>query len=321
MAHQAVIAVVGEALIDLVVSRDGGVDPRPGGGPFNTARTIARLGEPAVFCGRLAGDGFGAMLRDRLVADGVLLGVPAPSSAPTSLAVAEVDPAGIARYGFYLTGTSAADLRHAALATALADLRVSGHQVAALHVGTLGLVMEPIASGIERLITVDLPPDVLVMADPNCRPGAITDKDAYLARLGRILGRADVVKASVEDLAYLAPDAPPAEAAAALLKLGPTLVLVTDGPHPARAFLPGRELTAEVPAVEVVDTIGAGDAFGGAFLAWWTARGLTRADLSEPGAVSSALAVAAEVAALTCARAGADPPRLAESRRFSRGVR
>ena len=181
--------------------------------------------------------------------------------------------------------------------------------------------MEPIASGIERLITVDLPPDVLVMADPNCRPGAITDKDAYLARLGRILGRADVVKASVEDLAYLAPDAPPAEAAAALLKLGPTLVLVTDGPHPARAFLPGRELTAEVPAVEVVDTIGAGDAFGGAFLAWWTARGLTRADLSEPGAVSSALAVAAEVAALTCARAGADPPRLAESRRFSRGVR
>lgn len=321
MAHQAVIAVVGEALIDLVVGRDGGVDPRPGGGPFNTARTIARLGESAVFLGRLAGDGFGAVLRDRLDADGVVLGVPEPSSAPTTLAVADVDPAGVARYGFYLTETAAADLDHAALATALDTVRAGGHRLTALHVGTLGLVMEPIASGVERLVTADLPPDVLVMADPNCRPGAIADRDAYLARLDRILRRADVVKASMEDLAYLLPDAPPREAADALLKLGPTLVLVTDGPHPARAYLPGREVTAEVPAVEVVDTIGAGDAFGGAFLAWWTASGLTRADLSETGAVAAALAVATEVSALTCARAGADPPRLAESRRFGHRAR
>lgn len=310
------IAVVGEALIDLVVDRDGGVDPRPGGGPFNTARTIARLGEPAVFLGRLAGDGFGAMLRGRLDADGVTVGVPEPSSAPTTLAVADVDSAGVARYGFYLTDTAAADLDHLALSAALDGLRAAGHPVTALHVGTLGLVMEPIASAVEWLIAADLPPDLLVMADPNCRPGTISDRDGYVARLGRILARADVVKASVEDLAYLMPGAPPGEAAATLLKQGPALVLVTDGPHPARAFLPGQEITAEVPAVEVVDTIGAGDAFGGGFLAWWNANGLTRADLSRPGAVRAALAVAAEIAALTCARAGADPPHRAESRRF-----
>ncbi len=316
MAHQAVIAVVGEALIDLVIGRDGGVDPRPGGGPFNTARTIARLGQPAVFLGRLAGDGFGAMLRERLVADGVLLGLPEPSATPTTLAVADVDADGIARYGFYLTGTSAADVDHLTLAAALSDLRASGRQVAALHVGTLGLVMEPIAHSVERLVTTDLPSDLLVMADPNCRPGTITDRDAYRARLSAILGRTDVVKASVEDLAYLSPDALPQEAAETLLKQGPALVLVTDGPHPARAFLPGRELTAEVPKVSVVDTIGAGDAFGGAFLAWWTAHDLTRADLCDPAAVSTALAVAAEIAALTCTRAGADPPHRTDSRLF-----
>jgi fructokinase len=312
-----VIAVVGEALIDLVVDRAGGVAARPGGGPFNTARTIARLGQPAAFLGRLAGDGFAAMLRGRLEADGVEVGVPTPSDAPTTLAVADVDSAGVARYGFYLTGTAAADLDHSTLAGALATLAAAGHRTTALHVGTLGLVMEPIASGIERLIAAHLPPDVLVLADPNCRPGAIVDRDAYLARLDRILRRTDVVKASVEDLAYLLPDAPPRDAAAVLLKRGPKLVLVTDGPHPARAFLPGRELTTEVPPVEVVDTIGAGDAFGGGFLAWWTANGLTRADLSDGGAVTAALAAAAEVASLTCARPGADPPRLAETHHFT----
>lgn len=317
MAHQTLIAVVGEALIDLVVDRNGGVDPRPGGGPFNTARTIARLGEPAVFLGRLAGDGFGALLRGRLEADGVTLGVPEPSSAPTTLAVADVDSAGIARYGFYLTQTAAADLDDAALAAALARLRAGGRALGALHVGTLGLVMEPIGSAVERLITTALPPDLLVMADPNCRPGTITDRDGYRARLGRILARADVVKASVEDLAYLSPGASPAEAAAELLRQGAALVLVTDGPGPARAFLPGQEIAAEVPAVRVVDTIGAGDAFGGGFLAWWTANGLTRADLAQPGAVRAALTVAVEIAALTCARAGADPPRRAESQRFA----
>jgi len=310
------IAVIGEALIDLVVGAGGAVDARPGGGPFNTARTIARLGEPAAFLGRLAGDGFGAMLRGRLEADGVLVGVPEPSSAPSTLAVVDVDSAGLARYGFYLAGTAAVDLDHAALATALADLLAVGHPMTALHVGTLGLVVEPLASGVERLITADLSPDVLVMADPNCSPRAIADRDAYLTRLDRILRRADVVKASVEDLGYLLPDALPRDAAAILLKRGPMLVLVTDGPHPARAFLPGREITAEVPPVEVVDTIGAGDAFGGGFLAWWTANGFTRADLPDDGAVTAALAAAAEVASLTCARVGAEPPLLAETQRF-----
>ena len=142
--------------------------------------------------------------------------------------------------------------------------------------------MEPIGSAVERLLLADVPPDALVMLDPNCRPGAIVDRAAYLGRIGRIAARADVVKASVEDLAYLYPGSPPAEAAESLLAVGPALVLVTDGPHPARAFMPGAVLTVEVPGVDVVDTIGAGDAFGGGFLAWWSANALTRADLKRP---------------------------------------
>jgi fructokinase len=305
-----VIAVIGEALIDLIVAadgedgkgRDGKITARLGGGPYNTARTLGRLGMAPVFLDRLSGDGFGRMLRARLDADGVTLGIPEPSEAPTTLAVAETDPVGVARYRFYLTGTAAADLEYPALAAALPP------GVAAVHVGTLGLVMEPIGFGVEQVIGHDVPPDALVMVDPNCRPGAIDDRAAYLARIGRILRRADVVKVSVEDLDYLSPGVPVHTAAAAMLDAGPALVLVTDGPRPARAFLPGQEIAADIPEVQVVDTIGAGDAFGGAFLAWWSAAGLVRSDLKRPGPVGEALRAAVEVAALTCTRAGAEPP-------------
>jgi fructokinase len=301
-----VIAVTGEALIDIVAGQDGHLVPRPGGGPFNTARTIGRLGRSPVFLGRLSADRFGLLLRASLDADGVTLALPEPARQPTTLALAEIGPAGSAAYRFYLDGTSATELEYPALAGALP------RGVTALHAGGLALVAEPIATSIDRLVASDLPPAALLMIDPNCRPVAIQDRRAYLDRLARILRRADVVKVSVEDLDYLSPGTPAAAAAAGLLGQGPALVLLTDGPHPARAFLPGEVLSAEVPAVPVADTVGAGDAFGGAFLAWWSASGLTRPDLRRPGPVRGALQAAAEVGALTCTRVGAEPPWLAE---------
>ena len=300
------ITVTGEALIDLVIDGDGSPRPRPGGGPFNTARTIGRLGLAPAFLGRLSRDGFGDQLRARLDQDGVTLAVPQLSDAPTTLAVVDVDAAGAPRYRFYLAGTSSAALEYPLLTAALPD------GMTALHAGTLALVMEPIATSIERLITTDLPPGALVMIDPNCRPAAIADRPAYRARLARILRRADVVKASVEDLAYLYPGATARAAATALLGQGPRLVLVTDGPRPAWAFLPGQEMSVAVPVVPVVDTIGAGDAFVGAFLAWWSGNGLTKSDLQRAGPVHGALMAATEVASVTCTRAGAEPPWLEE---------
>ena len=305
------IVVAGEALIDLVVSPGGEVAARPGGSPFNAARSLARLGAETTFLARLARDGLGRLLRDSLTADGVTIGIPEPSSTPSTLAVATLDQAGNAGYAFYLDGTAGADLDYEALKKALpAD-------ATAVHVGDLTLVMEPVGAAIERLIRSDVPAGTLVLLDPNCRPSAVADHEAYRRRIGAIAGRADIVKASTEDLAYLYPDLPPDEAARALLGNGSALVLVTDGPHPARAFLPDSVLTEEVPSITVVDTIGAGDAFGGGFLAWWTAHGLGQADLGRPAQerdalVREALRAAVAVSALTCSRPGADPPTLAE---------
>lgn len=300
------IAVIGEALIDLVAGSDGRFAAQPGGAGFNTARTIARLGVMPAFLDRLSGDGFGRLLRSTLDGDGVMLAVTEPVGLPTTLAVVDVDQAGVPRYRFYLDGTSAPALEYPVLAAALPA------GLTALHAGGLALTAEPIATSIDRLVATDLPPGTLLMIDANCRPEAIADRGAYLARLSRLLGRADVVKVSVEDLDYLAPGIPAADAAVGLLGEGPALVLLTDGPHPARAFLRDEVVSAEVPAVPVADTVGAGDAFGGAFLAWWSRNGMTRSDLGQPEPVRGALQAAAEVAALTCTRIGAEPPWLAE---------
>jgi fructokinase len=296
------ITVAGEALIDLIADPAGNLDrldPRLGGGPFNVARTIARLGQSAAFLGSLSRDRFGRLLTDDLDRHRVLRVIQSATDAPTTLAVVDVDPAGIPGYRFYLDGTSAA-----ALEPDQARLP-AGSTV--LHIGGLGLVMEPIATTLERFVAA-LPAGVMVMLDPNCRPGAIASRSAYTARLRRILRRTDVLKTSTEDLAYLCGGQDPADAARTLLGQGPACVLVTDGAAPARVLTAGAEILVEVPPVEVVDTVGAGDAFGGAFLAWWAGHGLGKAELSEPDPVRAAALAAVDVAALTCTRRGAQPP-------------
>jgi fructokinase len=302
------ITVAGEALIDLIVDPAGHVDPRLGGGPFNVTRAVARLGQPAAFLGRLSRDRFGQLMRADLDRHGVLVTIESPTDAPTTLALVDVDPAGVPGYHFYLAGTSAA-----AIGPGEAVLPAG---TTALHVGSLGLVMEPVGTSTEQLVA-GLPDGITVMLDPNCRPGAIASRPAYLDRLMRILRRADVVKTSTEDLAYLFPGQEAGYAASELLGRGPACVVVTDGAAPVRAFTGGghgtdgrepHEIKAEVPAAPVVDTVGAGDAFGGAFLTWWTGNGLGRADLRDPEAVRSASQAAIYASVVTCTRRGAEPP-------------
>ena len=164
------IVVAGEALIDLLVDADGALSAIPGGGPFNTARTIARLGGSVAYLGCLSTDRFGGILRDALVADGVDLSLTGTTDAPTTLAIAELDPDGAATYRFHTAETSAPQVGPAAVAAALA----TGPR--ALHLGTLGLVLEPMASALADG-AADAPPDTLVMLDPNCRPAVIADRE------------------------------------------------------------------------------------------------------------------------------------------------
>jgi fructokinase len=300
-----VIVVAGEALIDLIVHPDGRVVAVPGGGPYNTARTIGRLGLEVSFLARISTDRFGRRLAAELEADGVDLERAPLTDAPTTLAIAELDEDGTATYRFHLDGTAAVGLTLEEARAALADAP------AAVHVGTLGLAVEPLATAIGAA-AAELPRTTLLMVDPNCRAAVIADPSAYVARLHRILARAGIVKASVEDLAYISPGTTPVDAARFLVAAGAGVVLVTDGPRPVRVVAPGVAFEIAVPPVKVVDTVGSGDAFGGAFLARWIERGHGRAGTQDEAALRDAVTLAIEVAGITGGRPGADPPRRAE---------
>lgn len=306
-ARDGGIVITGEALIDLVLAPDGALAGHPGGGPYNVARTIGRLAQPVTFLGRLSTDAFGRRLRSELDADGVALDGAVPTDTPTTLALAELDASGGAQYEFYDVGTSAPGLTLEEATAVLPD------DAGMLYVGTLGLVFEPMATTLEAVVG-RLGDETLVALDPNCRPSMIDDPAAYRARLARLLARTDVVKASGDDLAWLDPGADTVSAARGLIGHDGAVALVTLGADGALVVTADEVRELGSPAVEVVDTIGAGDAFMGGFLASWRRDGLSREHVRDVEQVASAAAFACEVAAITCSRAGADPPRLEDLR-------
>jgi fructokinase len=297
------ILVAGEALVDLVIT-DGAIRPFPGGGPYNTARALGRLGASVGFLGRLSRDHFGSMLTRVLAESAVSLDHTSRGPEPSALAIAHRSSDGEVDYSFYLRGTTAS---YASLPTLEADVQ-------ALCVGSLAFAIEPSASALEALVERESHQRIVVI-DPNVRAAAITEQERYRARFERCCRSAHIVKLSASDASWLMPGLGHDEVAARLLDLGPELVVVTLGADGAIAST--RLSRARVPAqpVDVQDTIGAGDAFAAGLLVSLDERGalvlgslaaLTGSDLE------SVLRFASAVAALTCGRSGAETPTLSE---------
>jgi fructokinase len=305
------MVVAGEALVDLVPDAVGHLRPLPGGSPLNVAVGLGRLGLPTGYLGPLAADAFGDLLAARLADAGVTAVLPGRTPAPTTLAMVHLDGAGVASYSFYLDGTSAVALGPEDVAAlrpeaATAPLHVSLGAVTLATPGT-GATLAALLGGAGARRFASL--------DPNVRPAVIPDLAAARSALDAAAAAVDLVKVSDEDLGVLHPGADPLEVAAGWAATGP-LVVVTRGADGAVA-LRGGDVLAEVPSprVDVVDTVGAGDAFTAGLLAALDAGGLLdRRTLgaAHPDAVRTALAFGARVAAITCTRPGADPPRRAE---------
>jgi fructokinase len=196
------------------------------------------------------------------------------------------------------------------------DLPAFPTNVTALHFGSLSLAEEPCGSAFEALMQREQR-DRVISLDPNVRPAMIKNRDGYLARIDRMIEMTDVVRLSLNDLAYLAPGADFAAVASGWLGRGVKLVVLTRGGEGVEARTRGAAARVAVPAVRVVDTVGAGDAFTGALLAHWHAtRRLTKDGIAGLGKkeLEAALAFAVKVAAVSVTRAGADPPWLREVR-------
>jgi fructokinase len=302
------VVTAGEALVDLAPRGDQ-LLPLPGGSPYNVAVGLARLEVATHFLGRLSTDGFGRRLRSGLEQEGVDLGAVVATDDPTTLAVVHLDDQAHASYAFYLDGTSAAGLRtsHAALPAE-----------AALHVsfGAIGLE-HPAGEALVDLVRASAGGRVRSL-DPNVRPSAITELTPYGTAMEELVVECDLVKVSDEDLTLLYPGRDPAESAAAWAASGPAIVVMTRGADGSTAFTAaGRHVDVAAPAVEVVDTVGAGDAFTAGLLAWLDERGHLAGrerldELAGSDDLPAALAFAGRVAGLTCTRAGADPPTRSE---------
>lgn len=284
--------------MDVLAEPDDRLIALPGGAVFNVARALGWLGAECVYLGRLSEDRFGGELRERLGEAGVHLAVEEPVGVPTTLALAELDPAGSARYRFYHAHTSASELELEAIPSRLLD------RADALLVGGIVLGLEPVASTLLSLVA-QAPEDLIVVCDPNCRPSAIDDPAGYRRTIDTLLRRVDILKASIEDLALLGEGEPPVEAACRLLAAGPSAVIITDGPDPVRVVTTRRIEEVPVPDVEVVDTIGAGDAFVAGLLAWWVDQRLPRDAAGDPETLKRAARAAVEISARACRVRGA----------------
>ena len=295
-------AVVGEALVDVVNG-----SAHPGGSPANVALGLARLGRPVRLWTRLGRDDYGDLILGHLQQSGVVIPDDSIDDHPTSSAIATLDERGRASYAFDITW----------------DVALPGSlpgDVVALHTGSLATVLAPGRDMVSDLIRREhARRRATISLDLNARPSLVDDHEALVTRLDQLIPLAHVVKMSEEDLEYLWPgDTVEAMADRVLAVSSVAIVVVTRGADGAWAAT--RENVVEVPApqVELVDTVGAGDAFTSGLLDALAAANLLGADAADLLArqpdveIRRLLEAAALVAAITCSRRGADPPTAAE---------
>ena len=297
------ILVVGEALVDIVERRDGSRAEHPGGSPANVALGLSRLGRHAVLLTRIGSDPRGTVIREHLQASGVELLPGSVTEAVTSTATALIDEAGVASYLFDLDWALPAGI----------DLGSAD----ALHTGSIAAFLAPGGDAVIELVD-RAAGQVTVSYDPNARPRLMGDPEQARVRVEHLVSRSDLVKVSDEDLAWLAPGEPVADVAASWLALGPAVVVVTLGGAGSLALCAAGRVQVPAPAVAVVDTVGAGDSFMSGLLDHLAGAGLLGA-ARRPALraittadVEAMLRHAARIAAITCSRAGANPPTRAE---------
>jgi fructokinase len=300
------IVVIGEALIDLVETGDD--EPRlarPGGSPYNVALGLARLQRSTSFAGRISHDPLGAVLRRHAERSGVDLTLSVDAAEPTTVALVELDDTGGAQYRFGVDGTADFGWTDSELAR-IPDA------TAAVHFGSLASWLPPGDAAIARRVAELRERGAAVSYDPNVRPHLQPDRVAARSQVEAAVPLAHLVKTSAEDLDWLRPGEPIEEAARSWLELGPSAVVVTRGGDGSTAFTAAATVDRPPVPVDVVDTVGAGDAFMSGLLDALGRRGLLTPAGIAGAPFTECLDDAALVAAITCSRAGANPPRRAE---------
>lgn len=298
------LLVVGEALVDIVVSRDGRRTEHVGGSPANVALALARLGNDVGLITTAGRDERGDRIVAHLSGNGVRLLGEVRGAVSTSTATATLDEAGTATYEFAIAWQ--------------VDAVPVDDTVTCLHVGSLGVALEPGATVVVDAVAQSCD-RVIVSFDPNPRPSLVADQGAAVRRTEQVAALAHIVKTSDEDLAFLYPGQGIEHVARRWLTGTQTaLVVVTRGGDGAVAVTGQEVVSIDAPATRVADTVGAGDTFTAGLLDALARRDLldfARLDALrtiDATRLRAVLHEAAVTASITCERPGADPPTRAE---------
>lgn len=285
--------MAGEVLIDILPT-----GPVVGGGPANTAKALARLGNSVDFIDGISTDQYGVNARKELVRDGVGLSHCLTSEKPTCTATVTVDSQGGASYKFLIAGTATFDFSLSWLPDP------ERQKPSVLHIGTLATIIEPGASDLFDW-AVRVGEFAPIIFDPNIRPSVVGEREIYAAVVEKWVGISSIVKVSDDDIKWLYPYESLDEVAQRWISQGVNCVVVTRGAHGLIGFTEHGMEEVDGIKVAVVDTVGAGDTVGAIVV-----EGVLQHSVAgiQGQALNGILHKAAIAAGITCSRAGAEPP-------------
>lgn len=288
-----IFVAAGEALTDMI-AEPGQQQWRSqvGGSTWNVARVMARLGVPSAFAGAVSCDVFGDQLWDASAAAGLdVRFVQRAARSPLLAIVYRTDPP-----SYFFVGDDSADL-HFDAARLPEGWRAHCKWV---HFGGISLARQPLADKLVALAEQLKQDGVRISYDPNYR---VLMDERYDATLRRMTELADVVKVSEEDLEGLFRTKDIATAFDTLRSWNPAATyLYTKGGAGASLHIGDAAWSLPAPQIDVVDTVGAGDASIAA-LAWSMMHRETQEPLQH-------LRFCVAAGAAACLAQGASPPSL-----------
>lgn len=303
--------VCGEALFDFFSEEDASGQASKvnykaiaGGSPFNVAVGLRRLGIESALLGGVSNDFLGQRLLQVLKDEGVSQQFLLEFDAPTTLAMVAVGANGSPQYSF--RGEGCADRQ-----LAIEHLPTLGDEIRGVHIGSFSLVVQPIGDTLLSLVKRESGKR-LISLDPNVRLNPQPDIQLWRERVAELVKHADLIKVSDEDLHLLYPDQSPESVLQGWLQHRCQLVFLTRGGEGATVFSRQHGSWSQ-PAVKVVmaDTVGAGDTFQAALIAWLTEQQLDSVEGVQQltrAQIDSMLGFAIRAAALTCSKTGPDLP-------------
>ena len=298
----SLITVLGEVVIDRFI-KDGQVTDIAGGSAANCALALTKIEDEVKFRARFSNDSAGDFLYQTALTNKLDITQSIRATQPATVVEIVLSATGVPNYTFHMNNT--ADWAWTRAELELFPIENSE----ALVFGSLAAVLQPSYSVLKNWISSAKEMGVLIAYDPNARPSAVNPNEAdhIRDRIETLVKIANVVKVSDEDLAWIKPDESPEQAAITWSQVGPDLVVLTRGEHGAAAFRRGLQI-ANVPGVKtnVVDTVGAGDT-----LMAWLVSGLLGIESEmrfNAASVESVVHRAVKAAAITCSRAGCQPP-------------